>query len=64
MPEDDIEKRSFSAAVFESVFEQMRESPYITIANHHAMGSMPEQDIYVSFTVEPKDDRSAVGEDE
>jgi len=55
----DIEQRSFSAAVFESVFEEMKESPYITVTDYAAMGPMPEQDFYVSFTVEPEGGESA-----
>ena len=48
------EQRCFSAAFYAGAFERMKESPYVTIEDYAAMGSMPEQDYWVSFRVDCK----------
>jgi len=48
---DDVDLQSFDAAVFESTFEAMGDSPYISVTDWSAMGAMSDFDVYVSFTV-------------
>jgi hypothetical protein len=43
--------RCFSAAFYEPEFDRMKESPHVTVIDYTPMGSMPEQDYYVSFRV-------------
>jgi len=51
MSENGLDLRSFGVAVSESTFEAMRDSPYVSVTDWSAMGSMSDFDVYVSFTV-------------
>lgn len=50
--EPDESDEYFSGAFYEPEFERMKKSPFVTIQDYAAMGSMPDYDYYVSFRVE------------
>lgn len=47
----------FSGAFYEQEFERMNSSPFVTIQDYAAMGSMPDYDYYVSFRVETDENK-------